>query len=89
MLLDMLQHRFIERKDIMDLKIKTPKYIQIAIKRILYHSKVYENNAKLVDEWIKNNNIDRKTPLMNFIEKSPKKKMSRIEGQLNIFDYLN
>lgn len=69
--------------------MKTPKYIQIAIKRILYHSKVYENNIKLVDEWFRNNNIDRKTPLINFIEESPRKKMSCIEGQMNIFDYLN
>ena len=67
--------------------MKAPKNIQIAIKRVLYHSRVYKKNVRIVDEWFRNNNIDRKIPLASFIEEKPKK-VNCIEGQMNIFDYL-
>ena len=57
--------------------MKAPKNIQIAIKRVLYHSRVYKKNVRIVDEWFRNNNIEEKP-----------KKVNCIEGQMNIFDYL-
>lgn len=68
--------------------MKTPKYIQLAIKRLLFHSKVVRNNSNIVNNWIYKNNIDRSIPLVNFIQKSETKK-DDIEGQLNIYDFLN
>lgn len=68
--------------------MKTPKYIQLAIKRLLFHSKVVRNNSNIVNNWIRKNNIDRSIPLVNFIQKSETKK-DDVEGQLNIYDFLN
>lgn len=68
--------------------MKTPKYIQLAIKRLLFHSKVVRNNSNIVNNWICKNNIDRSIPLVNFIQK-PETKKGDIEGQLNIYDFLN
>lgn len=67
--------------------IYPPKYVQQAIKRLLFHSKVVKNNTLIVDKWFKENDIDRNTNLLSLIE-SDKKEEKPTNGQLNIFDYL-
>lgn len=64
-------------------KTIAPRYIQKSIK-------IMQKNAKVVSDWMKENNIDRKTPLKEFLsEEEPKKKKIKInKGQMTIYDFI-
>lgn len=49
-----------------------------------------QKNAKVVSDWMTENDIDRKIPLKDFLSKEePKKnKNSIIKGQMTIFDFI-
>lgn len=67
---------------------KVPKYIQECIKRMFYCDKVIKSNARVVEQWINDNKIDRTIPLSSLLEPSSSKKHSFIsKGQMTIFDY--
>lgn len=64
-------------------QIKAPKYVQKCIR-------IMQRNAKVVNDWMVDNNIDRKTPLGSLLEPLDKKKKKFIhKNQMNIFDYLS
>lgn len=64
-------------------KIIAPRYIQKSIR-------IMQKKAKIVSDWMTENNIDRKIPLKDFLSKEePKKsKNSVIKGQMTIFDLI-
>ncbi len=64
-------------------KTIAPRYIQKSIR-------IMQKNAKVVSNWMKENNIDRKIPLKEFLsEEEPKKNKSRIiRGQMTIYDFI-
>lgn len=68
------------------MKIKAPKYIQISIKRMIYHRKIVENNTAIVNRWFEANNVKKSTCLMDLIEEN--KKEVALKGQMSIFGFI-
>lgn len=68
--------------------MKVPKYIQLCIKRMLYHRKVVENNTRIVNSYFQVNNIKSNIPLISLIDKNIIKKEKVPKGQISIYDLL-
>lgn len=67
----------------MENRIKAPKYVQ-------KHIRIMQKNAKIVNDWMVENNISRSTSLSSLLEPEEKKKKKFIhKNQMNIFDYLS
>lgn len=66
--------------------MKAPKYIQLCIRRMLYHRKVVENNTAKVNEWFNANNIDKKISLIELLEEESREIVPK--DQISIFDLL-
>lgn len=66
--------------------MKAPKYIQLCIRRMLYHRKVVENNTAKVNEWFNASNIDKNTSLVDLLTEETKEVVPK--GQMSIFDLL-
>lgn len=63
-------------------KIKAPKYVQKCIR-------IMQKNAKLVNDWMVENNISRSTSLSSLLEPEEKKKKVYIhKNQMNIYDFI-
>lgn len=62
--------------------IKAPKYVQKCII-------IMKKNARIVNDWMEENNIDRKTSLNSLLEPLDKpKKVFIHKNQMNIYDFL-
>lgn len=70
--------------------MKVPKYVQIAIKRYLYHRKVEQNNSLIIKKFVDKSNIDKNTSLKTLVDKSLFDEKCNIpQGQMSIYDLLN
>lgn len=67
--------------------MKAPKYIQLSIKRMLFHRKVVENNTAIVNKWFEANNLNKNIYLKDLIEDNTQKEIVQ-RGQMSIFDFI-
>ena len=68
--------------------MKVPKYIQICIKRMLFHRKVVEHNTEIVNKWFLANDYDKNIPLKDLIDEKNLVSEKVPKGQLSIFDFI-
>ena len=77
------------KKSIID--VKDPGYIQLGIRRMIYHSGVVKHNTALVNNWMIKNNINRSISLTDLLDDKKNKKIKAKKVpfcQLTIFDLL-